>query len=197
MDSLTYVLQALLSLLILGYKDTAPPDFVSYSLAWLLHLFSIEVDIAAWTRQISLMLIGVLIIMRMRIVLQYLSSAFKLASTGASSSFLVLFLAEITVMYLLATLIQLRTSLPTVGAAPSFPTDAKVPEPSPIPASADAPIVQIDDQPLLSSLPSFQVVFGSLFDSAFLLAAAATGVVKWLAHKNDLDAGGTMLGARD
>lgn len=187
----------MLSLLILGYKDTAPPDFVSYGLAWLLHLFSIDVDIAAWTRQISLMLIGVLIIMRMRVVLQYLSSAFKLASTGASSSFLVLFLAEITVMYLLATLIQLRTSLPTVSAVPSSPTSGTASASPSMSADKGAPVIPIDDQPLLSSLPSFQLVFGSLFDSAFLLAAAGTGVVKWLAHKNDLDSGGTMLGARD
>ncbi len=234
---------AALSLLVLGYRDSAPPDFVSYGLASLLRLFSLdaELDVAAWTRQISLLLIGVLIAMRMRAVLQYLSSAFKAASSGTSSTFLVLFMAEVAVMYLLATLIQLRTALPPVGSggagsgtgsqaepvapitsphpglatgidlgnathiasqvaaatgallsraleSPSSGTAGAAPTPTPTPTT---PL------PLLASLPSFQVVFGALFDSAFLLSAAATGVVKWLAHKNDLDAGGTLLGARD
>ncbi|KDN42091.1 hypothetical protein K437DRAFT_258032 [Tilletiaria anomala UBC 951] len=186
---------SLLSLLTLGYRDSTPPDFISYALASLLHLFDIHADISVWARQISLLFIGVLIAMRMRAVLGYLSSAFKAASSGTSSSFLVLFLAEITVMYLLATLIQLRTSVPPVQQSPSASHVA--PPPLTRDDTAGASGEQGLDAPLLSSLPSFQVVFGSLFDSAFLLSAAATGVVKWLSYSNEFESSGTLLDDRD
>ncbi|SPO26044.1 uncharacterized protein UTRI_02318 [Ustilago trichophora] len=143
---------SLLNLLILGYRDTAPPDFISLSVAYLIRIFDVNLDVAAWTKQVSLLFVGVLIWGRIGNVLSYLGSAFRAAGTGVSSSFLVLFLAEIMTIYLLATLIQLRSSLPASVSTPAIPRDLVNDEKSP---------------PLLATLPSFQVVFGSLFDSAF------------------------------
>ncbi len=111
---------SLLNLLILGYRDTAPPDFISLLVAYIIRIFDVDLDVAAWTKQVSLLFVGVLIWGRIGSVLSYLGSAFRAAGTGVSSSFLVLFLAEIMTIYLLATLIQLRSSLPApVGSTPS------------------------------------------------------------------------------
>ena len=170
---------SLLNLLILGYRDTAPPDFISLSVAYLIRIFDVNLDVAAWTKQVSLLFVGVLIWGRIGNVLSYLGSAFRAAGTGVSSSFLVLFLAEIMTIYLLATLIQLRSSLP---ASVSVPAPRNV-------GDVRAP-------PLLATLPSFQVVFGSLFDSAFLLAAAITAIWKYLVYmqRSSSGDGGVLFG---
>ncbi|TKY86497.1 hypothetical protein EX895_004646 [Sporisorium graminicola] len=172
---------SLLNLLILGYRDTAPPDFISLSLAYLIRIFDVNLDVAAWTKQVSLLFVGVLIWARIGSVLSYLGSAFRAAGTGVSSSFLVLFLAEIMTIYLLATLIQLRSSLPASVVPPSARALQDVPAP-----------------PLLATLPSFQVVFGSLFDSAFLLAAAVTAIWKYFMYMQRTSSGdgGALFGGR-
>ncbi|CBQ72450.1 conserved hypothetical protein [Sporisorium reilianum SRZ2] len=170
---------SLLNLLVLGYRDTAPPDFISLSLAYLMRIFDVNLDVAAWTKQVSLLFVGVLIWARIGSVLGYLGSAFRAAGTGVSSSFLVLFLAEIMTIYLLATLIQLRSSLPASVAPPSARAVREEQAP-----------------PLLATLPSFQVVFGSLFDSAFLVAAAVTAAWKYLMfmQRTSSGDGGVLFG---
>ena len=62
-------------------------------------------------------------------------------------------------IYLLSTLVQLRTSFPPPPARPD--------------TTPDVGLVN-----LFSTLPEFQV-FGSVFDTAFLLAAAVSAVVQW------------------
>ena len=170
------IVLSLLNLLILGYRDTAPPDFISY----FIRIFDVNLDVAAWTKQVSLLFVGVLIWGRIGNVLSYLGSAFRAAGTGVSSSFLVLFLAEIMSVYLLATLIQLRSSLPASVSVPAI-RDVAGDGPSP---------------PLLATLPSFQVVFGSLFDSAFLLAAAVSAAWKYLIYmqRSSSGDGGVLFG---
>lgn len=155
-------------------------------------------DVAAWSKQISLLFVGFLILGRLRVVLNYLARVslpshklcdsplltkkpiracrldplqfFRAASSGISTSFLILFLSEIMVIYLLATLIQLRASLPSsYGGGGGGETDPSTPPPT-IPAPADggngngssAP-ADGQPQPLLASLPDFNIVFGALF----------------------------------
>ena len=67
-------------------------------------------------------------------------------------------------IYLLATLIQLRASLPPAYSG----------------TSAETLDLGDSSAPLLASLPSFNVVFGALFDASFLLAALATALARWL-----------------
>jgi hypothetical protein len=160
------VLLAALSLVILGYRDSAPPDVVSLLLAHAVRFFNVDVNLDAWTRIFGLLFVGALILIRMRAVLATLSSFFRAASTGTSTSFLLLFLAEVLTIYLLATLIQLRASLP-----PAF---------SGTPSEGDSLTPLTDDAPLLASLPSFNVVFGAHFDASFLLASLATALARYL-----------------
>jgi hypothetical protein len=65
-------------------------------------------------------------------------------------------------IYLLSTIVQLRTSFPPPSPNVS---DSKV--------EAEAPTTN-----LFSTVPAFEV-FGSLFDWSFLLAAGGTAFVRW------------------
>lgn len=158
------VILAALSLIIIGYRDAAPPDVVSLMLAHIVRLFKFDINLDAWTRIFGLLFVGALILIRMRVVLANLSTFFRAASAGTSTSFLLLFVAEVLIIYLLATLIQLRASLP-----PAFSGTT----------AAEATLDR-SHAPLLASLPSFNVVFGALFDAAFLLASLATALARWL-----------------
>lgn len=173
------VVLAALSLIIIGYKDQAPPDFVSMSLAYLVRLVNVDIDLATWTRIFGLLFVGALIIVRMRTVLANLSSFFRAASAGISTSFLVLFLAEVLTIYLLATLIQLRASLPSAYSGGTLDGNANVSFETTLPSDASVP--------LLATLPSFNVVFGALFDGVFLLAALVTGGLLWYTSHDDTD----------
>lgn len=68
------VLLAALSLVILGYRDQAPPDFVSLSLAYIVRLFNVDIDLNAWARIFGLLFVGALILIRLRVVLANLST---------------------------------------------------------------------------------------------------------------------------
>ena len=68
-------------------------------------------------------------------------------------------------IYLLSTLIQLRTSFPPPRTRPDAdPAD---------PAAADT---------LFATLPAYQF-FGALFDGAFLLAAAVAAAARWFGER--------------
>jgi len=97
------ILLSVLNLVILGYpssdSSSSSPDFIAYSLALLLRIFDVDVDVSAWTRQISLLFVGFLILGRLRVVLANLSNFFRAASSGVGTSALILFLAEILVSF--------------------------------------------------------------------------------------------------
>ncbi|EPQ29453.1 uncharacterized protein PFL1_03208 [Pseudozyma flocculosa PF-1] len=198
------IVLSLLNLVILGYRDTAPPDFISLALASVLRWFDVDVDVAAWTRQISLVFVGVLIWARIGSVLSYLGRAFRAASAsrGVETCFLVLFLSEVMTIYLLATLIQLRTSLPPSLSSSPIPPPPPPPPSSIIPSSSPSTrptmtTTATTPPPLLATLPSFQIVFGSLFDSSFLVAAVATAAyLYYLAStRSHIGSGGVLFGA--
>lgn len=68
------VVLAALSLVVLGYRDTAPPDVVSLMLAHAVRVFNVDINLDAWTRIFGLLFVGALILIRMRVVLANLSS---------------------------------------------------------------------------------------------------------------------------
>lgn len=199
------IILSVLNLLILGYQtsndsdgNNGSTDFIAYSLALLLRIFNLNLDVNAWTKQISLLFVGFLILGRLRIVLANLSNFFKAASNGVGTSALILFLAEVLSVYLLATLIQLRTSLPTSFSDSNtnpiqFVESTTNPTSNPSNQSPSKTFNQTSP-PLLSTLPPFQTVFGSIFDSAFLLAAVLTWVIRFFNRKFE---GGNVLSSRD
>ncbi|KAG8740850.1 hypothetical protein FRC12_015857, partial [Ceratobasidium sp. 428] len=107
-------------------------------------------------RQISLLLVGGIVLSSIRVVLVGVGRILRVTSRSLLASLALLILAQLMGTYLLSTLIQLRTSFPPTlsnggAASPS----------------------------LFSTLPTFEV-FGWIFDAMFLLSAFITIAWKWL-----------------
>ncbi|EKM52448.1 uncharacterized protein PHACADRAFT_164382 [Phanerochaete carnosa HHB-10118-sp] len=142
-------------------------DVITVCLAYLLSLIpAVHVDadgIAMLARQISLALVGVIILSSIRMVLRGVARALRVTSRNLGASLMLLMLAQLMGIYLLTTLIQLRTSFP--------------PPPSHPDTEADVGVVN-----LFSTLPEHQV-FGALFDSSLLIMAGVSAVVRWFSHR--------------
>lgn len=159
-------------------------------------------DVALIARQISLVLVGVIILTSMRLVLRgvtrvgsakfivfshaehqtgsthhksqsgcFTDVASTITVDGTWSPFISLlntfadpYLIDLQGIYLLSTIVQLRTSFP----------------PPPIPPES------VDEEDniknLFSTIPQFEV-FGSLFNWSLLIAAGASGFARWAADK--------------
>ncbi|GBE86872.1 hypothetical protein SCP_1001140 [Sparassis crispa] len=142
-------------------------DMMSTAIAHLLSLLpSVEIstkDIALISRQISLGLVGVIILSSIRLVLRGVARALRVTSRNLGASLMLLMLAQLMGIYLLSTLIQLRTSFPPPPARPDTEVDQGTVN-------------------LFSTLPEYQL-FGSLFDGSFLLAAGVSGVGRWFGDR--------------
>ncbi|KAH9067998.1 Abscisic acid G-protein coupled receptor-domain-containing protein [Lactarius deliciosus] len=114
-----------------------------------------EANIIYATRQANLVLIGVIIIGSIRRVLRGAARALRAtpASRNRVASLVLLVLAQLMGIYLLSTLVQLRTSFP--------------------PAAEGA------DAGLFAALPAYET-FGSVFDWSFLVSASLGVVVEWM-----------------
>lgn len=160
-------------------------DWISYLVATALSHLPFDIDVAVWSRQISLAMVGIIIGSSVQYVMKWVAKALRLGSASVGGVVLLLglgqlmvrpfslfksvqsptsvliwpfaFLSEKQTMYLLSLLIQLRTSLPAEE-------------------SSDP------DSLLASTLPSF-TAFNTLFDLAYLVAALATLVISWLDEK--------------
>ncbi|KAI0633056.1 Abscisic acid G-protein coupled receptor-domain-containing protein [Trametes polyzona] len=150
-----------------GDSSTTNADVVSFVLAYLLsYLPFIHLPpdkIAVISRQISLGLVGAIILSSIRRVLRGVARILRVTSRSLGASLMLLTLAQVMGIYLLSTLIQLRTSFPPPRARPDVDTDGGVVN-------------------LFSTLPEWQF-FGALFDGAFLLAAAVSAAVRWLGDR--------------
>jgi hypothetical protein len=82
-------------------------------------------------------------------------------------------------IYLLSTVVQLRTSFPP-PPPPSPPTPSSSLTPT-LPGGAGSPPATAN---LFSTIPAFEV-FGSLFDWSFLLAAGGTAFGRWSRERVD------------
>ncbi|CED83743.1 Predicted G-protein coupled receptor [Phaffia rhodozyma] len=142
-------------------------DWISYLIALALSHLPFEVDVPLWSRQISLGLVGVIILSSIQYVMRSISRALKLGSASVGGVVLLLGLAQLMTLYLLSLLIQLRTSLP--------PPDEDDPDP--------------ENSLLVSSLPPF-VAFNSLFDLTYLISALLTLVISWVDSKVNRADGG-------
>ncbi|TEB33962.1 G protein-coupled receptor 89 [Coprinellus micaceus] len=118
-------------------------------------------DIAAFSRQLSLALVGLIILTSIRLVLRGVTQLLRVTSRSLGASLMLLFLSQVMATYLLSTIIQMRSSFP------------------PPPSTPDQQDAVVN---LFSTVPEYEV-FGSLFDWTFLLASAASAFVFWFAKK--------------
>ncbi|KAF8170773.1 G protein-coupled receptor 89 [Pholiota molesta] len=145
-------------------------DLITDLLASLLsRLSSAEVkteELASFARQLSLMLVGIIILSSIRLVLRGVTRALHVTSRNLAASLMLLVLAQIMTIYMLSTIVQMRSSFP--------------PPPPSIPVGSSESVA--DTTNLFSTIPAYEV-FGSLFDWSFLLAAGASVFVRWGAEK--------------
>ncbi|KAJ3907329.1 G protein-coupled receptor 89 [Lentinula edodes] len=128
-------------------------------------------------RQISLLFVGLVVIISIRMVLRGVSrilsrmTKLKLRRNLGASVMLVL-LAQLMGIYLLSTIVQLRASFP-----PPAVSSSSIPE-----LAFESDIATEQSTNLFTTIPPFEV-FGSLFDGAFLLAATLSILVRWMGNK--------------
>ncbi|KAH9996402.1 Abscisic acid G-protein coupled receptor-domain-containing protein [Russula compacta] len=117
-----------------------------------------EAKLTYATRQLNLVLIGAIIIGSIRRVMHGAARALRAtpASRNRVASLVLLVLAQLMGIYLLATLVQLRTSFPPATAADD-----------------DA------GHELFATLPAYET-FGLVFDWSFLASTALAVVVEWM-----------------
>ncbi|KDR78231.1 hypothetical protein GALMADRAFT_65417 [Galerina marginata CBS 339.88] len=150
--------------------STSYPDLITDLLAYLLSKIYSDTeikteDIASFSRQLSLMLVGIIILSSIRLVLRGATRALRITSRNLAASLMLLVLAQIMGIYMLSTLVQMRSSFPP-------------PPPTTPGGSAD----QKADQNLFSTIPAYEV-FGALFDWSFLISAAVSVFVRWGAER--------------
>ncbi|KAG2131647.1 Abscisic acid G-protein coupled receptor-domain-containing protein [Suillus clintonianus] len=143
-------------------------DIVAHILAWLFSLLplsatgdegKVQFDIPSLSKQISLSLVGVIILFSLRMVLRGVTRAFHVTSRKTSASLMLLTLAQLMGIYLLSTLVQLRTTFPPA-------------------ASGDSQGASDDSMNLFATLPEYSL-FGGLFDWSFLIGAAGCALARW------------------
>jgi hypothetical protein len=90
------ILMCLPSIFIPPTKDNSG-DWISYLIAFTLSSLPIEVDIAVWSRAISLAFTGLIILSSLAQVLRSLARILKLSSKNVGAGFLLLILAQLFV----------------------------------------------------------------------------------------------------
>ncbi|EGN94633.1 hypothetical protein SERLA73DRAFT_125570 [Serpula lacrymans var. lacrymans S7.3] len=149
-------------------------DIIAHLLAYIFSLLSSEgyddvgklkVDVPSLSRQISLALVGIIILSSVRVVLRGVTRALRITSRHLSASLMLLTLAQLMGIYLLSTLVQLRTAFPPFTTPPPSSDDGQFP-------TAD------DSTNVFTTLPAYSL-FGVLFDWSFLLGAGACALGKW------------------
>lgn len=146
-------------------------DIVAHVLAWLFSFLPLsaagdegnpQFDIPSLSKQISLSLVGVIILCSLRLVLRGVTRAFHVTSRKTSASLMLLTLAQLMGIYLLSTLVQLRTTFPP--AVSTVIEDAQDPSD--------------DSMNLFATLPEYSL-FGGLFDWSFLIGAVGCALARW------------------
>ncbi|KLT45435.1 hypothetical protein CC85DRAFT_134821 [Cutaneotrichosporon oleaginosum] len=174
-------------------KGNSNGDWISFVLALALSGLDADADVARWSRTISLLFTGALVVSSLAMVLRWLARVLRLTSRTVGAGFLLLTLGQLFAMYVISLLVQLRSSLPPSPAVPpGLPANATIPanrteanSTDSLAASAVAVVAAAAasaDDSLLRSLPDFRV-FGRLFDAVFLLTALSTFVYRWIAAK--------------
>ncbi|KXN82393.1 hypothetical protein AN958_02598 [Leucoagaricus sp. SymC.cos] len=125
-------------------------------------------SISSVTRHISLLLIGLIVLSSIGLVMRGVNRALKVTSKTLGTSLIVLVLSYLMGIYLLSTLVQLRSSFPPPLSDSSTTTST-----SSSPTGVNAPPTN-----LFSLIPPWEL-FNSLFDLMFLVAAVVTAGARW------------------
>ncbi|PPQ85760.1 hypothetical protein CVT25_003078 [Psilocybe cyanescens] len=156
-------------------SSTTYPDLITDLLAYILaHISSLQInteDLASFSRQISLFLVGIIILSSIRLVLRGATRALHVTSRNLAASLMLLVLAQIMGMYMLSTLVQMRSSFPP---PPSPPSDGS--------GSGGGGADGTTPENLFSTIPQYEL-FGALFDWSFLVAAGVSVFVRWGAER--------------
>ncbi|THV03548.1 hypothetical protein K435DRAFT_747819 [Dendrothele bispora CBS 962.96] len=151
-------------------SSTNYPDLITKLLADFLSLINADVDLeelARVARQVSLVLVGVIVLSSIRMVLRGVGRVLRskvTTSKNLGASLMLLILAQLMGIYLLSTIVQMRNLFPPT-IPETQPTDS-------VPG----------DTNLFSTIPPFEV-FGRLFDWSFLCAAGVTAGVLWFRRR--------------
>ncbi|KAN0080123.1 Abscisic acid G-protein coupled receptor domain containing protein [Tylopilus felleus] len=146
-------------------KTSSYGDIIAHVFARLVSLLPAasgkpNIDVPSLSRQISLILVGAIILSSVRVVLRGVTRAFRITSRNISASLMLLLLAQLMGIYLLTTLVQLRTMFPpTLSSSMDGGNDGEV--------------------NLFSSLPQYSL-FGALFDWSFLFGATGCALTSWV-----------------
>ncbi|KAK8864574.1 hypothetical protein IAR55_001824 [Kwoniella newhampshirensis] len=168
-------------------KGNTNGDWISFLLALAISQLpsdSIDIDVAVWSRGISLILTGILILSSLAQVMRSLSKVLRLTSKTVGAGFLLLSLGQLFATYVISLLVQLRTSLPPAPLDLSYVASNSTLTPFDPAANGNTypDLSSQTDHSLLSTLPDFRV-FGRLFDIMFLLAATCTALYRYIAMK--------------
>jgi len=126
-----------------GQQGPSSPDIAAQLLAWVLSQAGFAVDQNVLARQLSLLFIGVLIAVNIRVVLRECLRFLRLSDKQRGAPFMILLCSQLMAVYFLATLVQLLAVLPASGPDEGGMT-------------------------VFDELPSFGL-FSKLFDASFLL----------------------------
>ncbi|KAF5366772.1 hypothetical protein D9758_006495 [Tetrapyrgos nigripes] len=173
------------------------PDLITKFLADVLSLVSANVDLdelARIARQVSLVLVGAIVLSSIRMVLRGVGRVLRVTSKNLGASLMLLILAQLMGIYLLSTIVQMRNLFPPT--LPFVPNGSNSSSSNP-----NAPETETNSNPdingqcgpdsgncqgaetnLFSTIPPFEV-FGRLFDWSFLCAAVVTASVLWFRRR--------------
>ena len=112
---------------------------------------------------------------------QLMASSFSPSSHQLTPN---LFIYSLQGIYLLSTIVQLRSSFPPPTPTPILDSSATTPTTSDSGLTTTTTTTITPTTNLFSTIPAFEV-FGSLFDWSFLVAAAGTVVGRWSFERVD------------
>ncbi|KIY52271.1 hypothetical protein FISHEDRAFT_35407 [Fistulina hepatica ATCC 64428] len=167
-------------------------DLIAYAVSVLTPSATLSMDdVAIISHQISLVLVGVIILSSLRQVLRGVTRVLKVTSRNLGASLMLMVVAQLMGIYLLATIVQLRTSFPPDPVENNL--FSTIPEYEGIYLLAT--IVQLRtsfppdpvENNLFSTIPEYEV-FGALFDWAFLITAVVSGCTRWVTEWATTDA---------
>ncbi|KAJ9103955.1 hypothetical protein QFC21_002418 [Naganishia friedmannii] len=162
-------------------KGNTNGDWISYLIAWGLSQLPTGVaDVAVWSRAISLLLTGLLILSSLLQVLRSVAKVLRLTSKRIGAGFLLLTLGQLMSTYTISLLIQLRSfippSMPDIDVGEAFGNNSTTV------TTIASQFSSHGETSLLASLPEFRV-FGRLFDVMFLIGAISTALYRYMSQK--------------